>query len=113
MRTKILSGGFGLAMILGAVGGGLALDTGVASATHDHFLVTPGTCVENIARGQTAIPYVEGENDGGHKFHFKVHVALGGPGGPLNNEGVSPVILDKTSTLNEDNIAACAAALAD
>ncbi len=52
MRTKILSGGFGLAMILGAVGGGLALDTGVASATHTHVLHTGnGDCVVLAANG--------------------------------------------------------------
>jgi len=46
-----------------------------ASASHDHWLQTPGTCVEDIARGQTA----KSESDGGyHRFHENVH--LGQPG---------------------------------
>ncbi|MDA0353774.1 MAG: hypothetical protein O3A10_16445 [Chloroflexi bacterium] len=109
MRRKLLSGGFGLAMVLGGIGGGLALDSGTASASHDHFLVTPGTCVENIARGQTAIAL--DQNGGYHRFHVNVHQGAGGPDGPLNKNGVSPVIVDKTVGGNVDNIAACAAAL--
>lgn len=76
---------------------------------HDHFLVTPGTCVENIARGQTAI--APDQNGGHHRFHVNVHQAVGGADGPLNKNGVSPVIVDKTVDGNADNIAACAAAL--
>ena len=109
MRTRLLSGGFGLAMIFGGIGGGFALDTGTASAVHEHFLVTPGTCVENIARGQTAI--APDENGGFHRFHVNVHQGVGGTGGPLNKDGVSPVVVDKTDGGDPENLAACAAAL--
>jgi len=40
------------------LGAAAALSIGFAtpaSAAHDHYLVTPGTCVPDIARGQTAI----------------------------------------------------------
>jgi hypothetical protein len=45
-----------------------------------------------------------------------VHVGIGGAGGPLNRDGVSPVIVDKTVDLeenNEQNLADCAAALGE
>lgn len=43
---------------------------GPAFAEHQHYLVTLGTCVEDVARGQTA----KGPNEGGyHKFHENVH----------------------------------------
>lgn len=46
-----------------------------ALATHDLWLQTPATCVEDRARGQTE----KGPGEGGyHKFHENVH--LGTPG---------------------------------
>lgn len=46
-----------------------------ALASHEHWLETPGTCVEDIARGQTDKEDGEG---GYHRFHENVH--LGQPG---------------------------------
>ena len=45
-----------------------------ASAGHMHWLQTPGTCVTNIASGQTA------QTDGGgfHQFHNNVHIGTAG-----------------------------------
>lgn len=88
-----------------------------ALAAHEHFLVTPGTCVEDIGSGQTAIS--DSLHGGYHQFHGNVHI--GQPGGsnlqtntgtvgPLNRDGVAPVIVDKTSGGNPDNLAACLAA---
>ncbi len=46
-----------------------------ASASHDHYLVTPGTCVEDIASGQTS----QGPSEGGyHQFHEQVHFGTAG-----------------------------------
>ncbi len=41
-----------------------------AFASHEHYLVTPGTCVGDIASGQTSRGPGE---DGYHKFHENVH----------------------------------------
>jgi hypothetical protein len=97
-------------LMLGLLAGGLmaTMLPGAAMAGHEHFLVTPGTCVENIARGQTA------QTDGGgfHRFHVNVHTGQpGGPGGPLRRDGVAPVIVDKTVGGNPLNLADCEAAL--
>ena len=48
-------------------GGGRAL------ATHEHWLVTPGTTVEDIASGQTS-----NDGNGCHKFHDHVHKGVPG-----------------------------------
>ena len=62
-----------LAMVV-AVAAMVAL-SGPALAAHDHYLVTPGTCVEDVARGQTE----KGPGEGGyHKFHDKVHFGTAG-----------------------------------
>ncbi len=46
--------------------------SGPTFADHDHYLVTEsGTCVEDIARGQTAIS--DQEHGGFHRFHENVH----------------------------------------
>ncbi len=65
--------------------GATLLFSGATLAAHDHYLVTPGTCVKYIARGQTA------QTDGGgeHRFHDNVHlgqpgtVAFGNPANPV------------------------------
>ncbi len=67
-----------------------------AFAAHDHYLVTPGNCVEDIASGQTS----QTSGGGAHKFHDNVH--LGTPGmfalGTLNVEGKAPVDVYKAGT---------------
>ena len=41
-----------------------------AFASHEHYLKTPGTCVEDVGSGQTS----KGPGEGGyHKFHDHVH----------------------------------------
>ena len=88
-----------------------------AFAAHEHFLVTPGTCVEDIGSGQTSIS--DSLHGGYHQFHDNVHT--GQPGGsalqtntgtvgPLNRDGVAPVIVDKTLGGNPNNLADCLAA---
>jgi len=75
--------------------------SGSAFAAHDHYLVTPGTCVEDIASGQTS----QTSGGGAHRFHDNVH--LGTPGtfawgtltlGTLNDEGKAPVDVYKAGT---------------
>ena len=48
---------------------------GIATATHRHNLITPGTTVVDVARGQTAKCAAD---PGGHQFHNSVH--FGTPG---------------------------------
>ncbi len=43
---------------------------GPAFANHPHYLVTPGTCVQDIASGQTS----QTSGGGFHRFHENVHV---------------------------------------
>ena len=89
-----------------------------ALAEHEHFLVNPGTCVEDIGNGQTAI--ADASQGGYHRFHNNVHI--GQPGGnagqtntgqagPLNKDGVAPVVIDKTVGGDAANLAACEGAL--
>jgi hypothetical protein len=55
----------------------LALTLGGASpalAGHEHFLITPGICVEDIARGQTS----QTSGGGFHQFHENVHIGTPG-----------------------------------
>ncbi len=75
------------------LGGMAALSISVASpasASHQHYLLTPGTCVEDIASGQTSKEMGEG---GGHKFHENFH--KGQPGMVAFNNPNNPVSVDK------------------
>jgi hypothetical protein len=63
---------------------------GPALANHPHYLVTPGTCVEDTASGQTSKAANEA---GGHKFHEKVH--LGQPGSSAFENENNPVSVGK------------------
>lgn len=63
---------------------------GPALASHDHYLVTPGTCVEDVASGQTAKGPGE---DGYHRFHENVH--LGQPGDEAFANPTNPVSVGK------------------
>ena len=67
MSKRILALVFAAAILVALAvplfsGGGRAL------ATHEHWLVTPGTTVEDIASGQTS-----NDGNGCHKFHDHVH----------------------------------------
>ncbi|MDP9383586.1 MAG: hypothetical protein M3Q29_26280 [Chloroflexota bacterium] len=78
------------------IGGVVALSLVVAapaSASHEHYLVTPGTCVADIASGQTR----KGAGDGGyHQFHENVH--LGTPGMEAFRNPNNPVEVYKAGT---------------
>ena len=63
-----------------------------ALAGHDHYLVTPGTCVEDIAQGQTA----QTTGGGAHRFHHNVH--LGTPGTDAFTNQQNPVAVYKAGT---------------
>jgi hypothetical protein len=64
-----------------------------AFASHEHYLVTPGTCVDDIASGQTQ----KGPGEGGyHKFHENVH--LGTPGMMAFENENNPVAVYKSGT---------------
>jgi hypothetical protein len=60
-----------------------------ASAHHDHYLDTPGTCVEDMARGQTS----QTSGGGAHQFHDNVH--LGQPGMEAFSNPNNPVSMGK------------------
>ena len=61
-----------------------------AFASHEHYLLTPGTCVEDVASGQTS----KGPGEGGyHKFHDNVHTGQPGMGAFANVN--NPVGVDK------------------
>ncbi len=74
----------------------VAMAAPAAFAAHDHYLVTPGNCVEDIASGQTS----QTSGGGAHKFHDNVH--LGTPGmfalGTVGVEGKAPVDVYKAGT---------------
>ena len=64
--------------------------SGSAFASHEHYLLTPGTCVEDVARGQTA----KGTGEGGyHRFHDNVHKGQPGMGAFMNAN--NPVGVEK------------------
>ena len=66
--------------------------SGPALASHEHYLQTPSTCVDDVARGQTS----KGEGEGGyHRFHDNVH--KGQPGTAAFGNPNNPVSLDKGS----------------
>ncbi len=104
LRAKDKVGDFGVRarfMVLGARRVALAMAIAVviaasaffsvpAFASHEHYLLTPGTCVEDVARGQTS----KAENEGGyHKFHDNVH--KGQPGTAAFENPNNPVTVDK------------------
>lgn len=63
-----------------------------AFASHPHYLSTPGTCVEDVASGQTS----KGEGEGGyHKFHDNVH--KGQPGMAAFEKENNRVFVDRDS----------------
>ena len=66
MRKVILTSAVVAALMLSS--------SAIAVADHTHWLLTPGTCVLDLASGQTS------QSDGGgfHRFHVNVH--LGTPG---------------------------------
>ncbi len=70
----------------------LALEEAVLAA-HSHNLDTPGTTVEDVARGQTS----KSSGAACHKFHENVHLGAADTGGYLG-EGHSPVRVYKTET---------------
>lgn len=63
--------------------------SGPAFASHDHYLLTPGTCVEDVASGQTR---KEPGEDGYHRFHDNVH--KGQPGLAAFQKPNNPVSVD-------------------
>jgi hypothetical protein len=72
-----------------------AMTVGSVKAEHEHYIVTPGACVEDIARGQTS----KGPGEGGfHRFHLNVHQgqpgteAFANPNSPVEvGKGLCPV----------------------
>lgn len=71
----------------------VALGIGFAEpslAAHEHWLNTPGTCVEDIATGQTS---KDPSEPGGHQFHEQVH--LGQPGAAAFAIAANPVSVGK------------------
>lgn len=69
-----------------------AFSASAAFAIHEHYLLTPGTCIEDVAQGQTS----KGEGEGGfHKLHDNVH--KGQPGTAAFENPNNPVSVDKGS----------------
>ena len=87
MRKILLT--FAMAAVIAA----MMAFSGQAFASHQHYLLTPGTCVDDIASGQTEKDLGEG---GYHKFHENVH--LGTPGMRAFENENNPVAVYKTGT---------------
>jgi hypothetical protein len=66
---------FALLVVVALVMATMMALAGPAFADHAHNLITPGTTVEDIGRGQTEKCATE---PGGHQFHNRVH--FGTPG---------------------------------
>ena len=64
-----------LVFTVAAVMAAMMAFAGPAFADHAHYLVTPGTTVEDIGGGQTAKCSTD---PGGHKFHEHMHVGHAG-----------------------------------
>jgi hypothetical protein len=77
------------AVIAGAVALGIGF-AGPTLAAHEHWLQTPGTCVDDIAQGQTS---KDPSEPGGHQFHEQVH--LGQPGAMAFANAANPVSVGK------------------
>ncbi len=75
------------------IGSAVALSIGIAVptyASHEHYIDTPGTCVDDVASGQTAKAAGEG---GYHRFHDNVH--KGQPGNEAFANANNLVAVDK------------------
>jgi hypothetical protein len=55
-----------------------------AFAAHEHYIVTPGTTVCDVAKGQTSID--DSDNGGYHKFHENVYMPAIGSGSIANGQ---------------------------
>jgi hypothetical protein len=81
-----------LVIAVAAIIAASAIFSAPAFASHEHYLETPGNCVEDVASGQTE----KGEGEGGyHKFHDNVH--KGQPGTEAFEKENNPVSVDKGS----------------
>jgi hypothetical protein len=90
MRIKKLATGALATMMLGAAA--LAFGSpGTAHAEHEHWLLTPGTCVQDLGSGQTSID--DPGHGGYHRFHLNVH--LGVPGLEAFANSSNPVSVGK------------------
>jgi len=81
MRQRLLAPTFAISLFVTALAIPFLGSGGTALACHEHQLVTPGTTVENIARGQTSKALGEG---GYHAWHSNVHTAV--PGSKIGND---------------------------
>ena len=81
MRKKLLAFIFATALLVATLAIPSLGSGGTALACHEHQLITPGTTVENIARGQTSKALGEG---GYHKLHTLVHTGV--PGSKIGND---------------------------
>ena len=85
-----------LVVMLAAIMAASVVFSAPAFASHEHYLLTPGTCVEDVASGQTS----KGPGEGGyHKFHDNVH--KGQPDMVAFENPNNPVSVDKGSCPNE------------
>jgi hypothetical protein len=75
----------------------LAIGAATASAEHQHWLQTPGACVEDLGSGQTGIS--DPDHGGYHRFHVNVHI--GQPGAAFENPH-NPVAVGKGETCPAD-----------
>lgn len=78
----------------------LVLAATPAAADHDHHLVTPGTCVTDVADGQTS---KDGDEPGGHVFHGHVHMRSDSNGTRLGVLTDNRVRVFKTAELAGDD----------
>lgn len=94
-RTRRIAAIAGACLVLGAT---------PAAADHDHHIVTPGTCVTDVASGQTA---KAADDPGGHVFHTHVHMRTDSNGTRLGELTDDRVRVFKTAELDGELRDAC------
>lgn len=90
---------------VGAITGACLVLTALpAAADHDHHIVTPGTCVTDVADGQTSR---SADDPGGHVFHTRVHMRTDSNGTRVGDLTDGRVVVLKTAELEGELLAAC------
>ncbi len=90
---------------VGAIAGACLVLTALpAAAHHDHHIVTPGTCVADVADGQTS---KGAEDPGGHVFHARVHMRTESNGTRVGDLTDGRVVILKTAEMDTELLDTC------
>ncbi len=82
----------------------LVLGASPAAAHHEHHVVTPGTCVTDVASGQTS---KHADEPGGHVFHTRVHMRTDSNGTRIGDLTDGRVHVYKTAELDDALLERC------